>query len=116
MRLPEDLLRSLETVEGFNRKSFEEIHSAGEQVTSVRINVKRETSNVNDNVKRETSNVKLGGISDTEGILNTNEQPISRFTSHVSRLTIHNKVPWTENGYYLAERPSFTFDPLFHAG
>ena len=26
------------------------------------------------------------------------------------------QVPWTEHGYYLAERPSFTFDPLFHAG
>lgn len=25
-------------------------------------------------------------------------------------------VPWTTNGYYLPERPSFTFDPLFHAG
>lgn len=25
-------------------------------------------------------------------------------------------VPWTQNGYYLAQRPSFTFDPLFHAG
>jgi 16S rRNA C967 or C1407 C5-methylase (RsmB/RsmF family)/NOL1/NOP2/fmu family ribosome biogenesis protein len=25
-------------------------------------------------------------------------------------------VPWTSNGYYLPERPSFTFDPLFHAG
>jgi len=25
-------------------------------------------------------------------------------------------VPWTEQGYYLKERPSFTFDPLFHAG
>lgn len=25
-------------------------------------------------------------------------------------------VPWTSRGYYLAERPSFTFDPLFHAG
>ena len=25
-------------------------------------------------------------------------------------------IPWTENGYYLSERPSFTFDPLFHAG
>lgn len=27
-----------------------------------------------------------------------------------------NPVPWTVNGYYLPERPSFTFDPLFHAG
>ncbi len=26
------------------------------------------------------------------------------------------QVPWTSNGYYLPERPSFTFDPLFHAG
>ena len=26
------------------------------------------------------------------------------------------KVPWTEFGYYLETRPSFTLDPLFHAG
>ncbi len=25
-------------------------------------------------------------------------------------------VPWCNNGFYLAQRPSFTFDPLFHAG
>lgn len=25
-------------------------------------------------------------------------------------------VPWCENGYYLESRPSFTLDPLFHAG
>lgn len=25
-------------------------------------------------------------------------------------------IPWLKNGYYLAERPSFTLDPLFHAG
>jgi NOL1/NOP2/sun family putative RNA methylase len=25
-------------------------------------------------------------------------------------------IPWTDYGYYLSERPSFTFDPLFHAG
>ncbi|MEJ8756540.1 rRNA methyltransferase [Pontibacter sp. H259] len=25
-------------------------------------------------------------------------------------------VPWTESGYYLSERPSFTLDPLLHAG
>ena len=27
-----------------------------------------------------------------------------------------NGVPWCAEGYYLDERPSFTFDPLFHAG
>ena len=26
------------------------------------------------------------------------------------------RVPWCENGYYLKQRPNFTFDPLFHAG
>lgn len=25
-------------------------------------------------------------------------------------------VPWSSNGFYLPERPSFTLDPLFHAG
>ena len=26
------------------------------------------------------------------------------------------RIFWTDFGYYLAQRPSFTFDPLFHAG
>ncbi len=26
------------------------------------------------------------------------------------------RVPWCPYGYYLSERPSFTFDPLFHGG
>ncbi len=29
---------------------------------------------------------------------------------------VRENVPWSKYGYYLAERPSFTFDPLFHAG
>jgi 16S rRNA C967 or C1407 C5-methylase (RsmB/RsmF family)/NOL1/NOP2/fmu family ribosome biogenesis protein len=32
------------------------------------------------------------------------------------QLTIDNGVPWSQYGYYLMQRPSFTFDPLFHAG
>ena len=27
-----------------------------------------------------------------------------------------NPVPWCDRGYYLAERPVFTLDPLYHAG
>lgn len=27
-----------------------------------------------------------------------------------------DRVPWCADGYYLASRPAFTFDPLFHAG
>lgn len=26
------------------------------------------------------------------------------------------KVPWCDNGFYLKQRPNFTFDPLLHAG
>lgn len=27
-----------------------------------------------------------------------------------------SEIPWNSHGYYLTERPSFTLDPLFHAG
>ena len=27
-----------------------------------------------------------------------------------------HRIPWTRAGYYLGNRPTFTFDPLFHAG
>ncbi len=30
--------------------------------------------------------------------------------------SIDGKVPWSSYGFYLTQRPSFTFDPLFHAG
>ncbi len=29
---------------------------------------------------------------------------------------INGSVPWCKHGYYLIKRPSFTFDPLLHAG
>lgn len=38
------------------------------------------------------------------------ESVATRFSSPLQ------KIPWTENGYYLPERPSFTLDPFFHAG
>lgn len=31
-------------------------------------------------------------------------------------LSLSEKVPWCEHGYYLEERPLFTLDPFFHAG
>lgn len=34
----------------------------------------------------------------------------------LSLLDNAESVPWCKNGYYLPERPQFTFDPLFHAG
>lgn len=36
--------------------------------------------------------------------------------SLLARLGDVQRVPWSEWGYYLAQRPSFTLDPAFHAG
>ncbi len=29
---------------------------------------------------------------------------------------VEGKIPWTSNGFYLSQRPSFTLDPVFHSG
>ncbi len=34
----------------------------------------------------------------------------------LSHLPLESKIPWSEKGYYLKERPVFTLDPLLHAG
>ncbi|MDB5282257.1 MAG: hypothetical protein JWO06_1332 [Bacteroidota bacterium] len=34
----------------------------------------------------------------------------------ITKFDAEEQVPWCANGRYLAERPSFTFDPLFQAG
>ena len=39
-----------------------------------------------------------------------------QYLSNHLQFPINNNVPWCEAAYYLSERPSFTFDPLFHAG
>jgi 16S rRNA C967 or C1407 C5-methylase (RsmB/RsmF family)/NOL1/NOP2/fmu family ribosome biogenesis protein len=81
MQLPEQLLNSLESVKGFDKEAFENVHSSGEQITSIRLNPFKEST--------QLTNI-----------------PINQLT----------KIPWTDYGYYLDQRPSFTFDPLFHAG
>lgn len=40
----------------------------------------------------------------------------AKFSILNSQFSNSDKVPWSQNGYYLNKRPSFTFDPLFHAG
>ncbi len=51
------------------------------------------------------------------------EQAASQITSvrinsekHKSLFCQNKPVPWSASGFYLNERPSFTLDPLFHAG
>ena len=40
----------------------------------------------------------------------------AKFDIQHSTFNIDEQVPWSSHGYYLKERPSFTLDPLFHAG
>ncbi|MCW3074812.1 MAG: hypothetical protein JWP69_1881 [Flaviaesturariibacter sp.] len=40
----------------------------------------------------------------------------AKFSILNSQFSISNSIPWTQFGYYLEKRPSFTFDPIFHAG
>jgi 16S rRNA C967 or C1407 C5-methylase (RsmB/RsmF family)/NOL1/NOP2/fmu family ribosome biogenesis protein len=54
-----------------------------------------------------------------EKIHQSGEQVTSIRVNPAKKSEIRNpksKIPWTEFGYYLQSRPSFTFDPLFHAG
>ncbi len=58
---------------------------------------------------------------DKEGLLFAHQQspPTSiRYNPYKKGVSFpkETSISWSRNGYYLAERPSFTFDPLFHAG
>lgn len=86
MKLPEEFLQSLEGIAGFERKAFVSVHEGEETVTSIRINPAK-------------------WLVGETGLLN-----VHSFTPDYSQ------VPWSQYGFYLDKRPSFTFDPLFHAG
>jgi 16S rRNA C967 or C1407 C5-methylase (RsmB/RsmF family)/NOL1/NOP2/fmu family ribosome biogenesis protein len=95
--LPNELLQSLQTVKGFDLEAFEKLHASGEQVTSIRMNPAKNNRQW------------------VPPISGSNKQcTIEQFYN--SHFKFDEKVPWSDFGYYLAERPSFTFDPLFHAG
>ncbi|MDD4778501.1 MAG: RsmF rRNA methyltransferase first C-terminal domain-containing protein [Fermentimonas sp.] len=42
--------------------------------------------------------------------------PLKSESSHLEFQEVGERVPWSDWGYYLEKRPSFTFDPLFHSG
>ncbi|HLK27543.1 MAG TPA: hypothetical protein VKT28_03110 [Puia sp.] len=85
-------MTSLIDVKGFDKASFEKVHEQNQQITSIRFNPLKYSSMVN-------------------GQWSIKEAPM-----HDSPFTIHEKVPWSSFGFYLKERPSFTLDPLLHAG
>ena len=90
MQLPSAFLNSLQHVNGFDKEAFEKIHQSGEQVTSIRTNPFKQLR---------------------EGIF----QQLIAANNQLSTINVE-KIPWSTNGLYLSERPSFTMDPLFHAG
>jgi 16S rRNA C967 or C1407 C5-methylase (RsmB/RsmF family)/NOL1/NOP2/fmu family ribosome biogenesis protein len=51
-----------------------------------------------------------------EQVTSVRINPKKIFNNQYSIFNVQEKVPWCEHGIYLNERPSFTFDPLFHAG
>ncbi|MFZ1786417.1 MAG: RNA methyltransferase [Ferruginibacter sp.] len=57
--------------------------------------------------------VHQSGAQVTSVRLNPNKIFNNQYSIFNNRL---NRVPWSHHGYYLPERPSFTLDPLFHAG
>ncbi len=60
------------------------------------------------------------GISAVEALfLGLEEEPVVSIRLNplkVDKALPYEPVPWCEHAYYLSERPSFTFDPLLHAG
>ncbi|MCW3467393.1 methyltransferase RsmF C-terminal domain-like protein [Chitinophaga nivalis] len=85
--LPAALIASLEGLPGFNRETFERVHTAAEKITSLRVNPAK--------------------LKTPEKI----QQVLQALSAEGT-----TKVPWSRDGYYLPARPSFTFDPFFHAG
>lgn len=52
----------------------------------------------------------------SEGQITSVRTNPAKFSIFNTQFSIADKIPWTEYGYYLESRPSFTFNPLFHAG
>jgi len=100
MNLPASLMNSLSKINSFDRDAFVQVHESGEQVVSVRLNP----------LKWSMVNGQWA-ISNVQSIIPNHQTFI-----HHSPFTIHSSVPWSSYGYYLNERPSFTLDPLLHAG
>jgi NOL1/NOP2/sun family putative RNA methylase len=90
MQIPKELISSLQHIKGFDEISFIDAHTNSQQITSIRFNPK-----------------KLPLYQKTEA---------SSFMISDSPSIHFEKIPWSSHGYYLSERPSFTLDPLFHAG
>ncbi len=122
MSLPKELLVSLNGVAGFDAAAFAAVHATGRQVTSIRVNPGK-VGNVGVRVALEGSGVLSGdrvaaalGAGDAAGLDIGGGVGAQGFGIGALLPVGSRRVPWSSMGYYLPERPSFTFDPLFHGG
>lgn len=65
--------------------------------------------------------IKIQGLTDADSLIKAFEEPspisIRVNTSKWNMIPLNREpVPWCRDGYHLKKRPSFTLDPLFHAG
>lgn len=60
---------------------------------------------------RETITAELAASLDTISPTSIRYNPLKKVET-----TYCEQVPWCHNGYYIAQRPIFTTDPLFHGG
>jgi len=105
--LPKELLDSLAGVKGFDASAFEQVHGNGQQVVSVRMNPMKWPAPAGTGEHAEQASVS-GAKAD---------EPVAwRGKIGGGDAGRIERVPWSSHGYYLERRPSFTFDPLFHAG
>jgi 16S rRNA C967 or C1407 C5-methylase (RsmB/RsmF family)/NOL1/NOP2/fmu family ribosome biogenesis protein len=86
--LPSEFIRSLAKLDSFDPEAFLAVHESGDQLVSVHINPEKP-------------------------VLQNGEWPIDFIEPSFE---IGGKVPWAPDAWYLSSRPSFTLDPLFHAG
>lgn len=61
-------------------------------------------------VKAHDVDEKITSVRFNQQKIGTNKE-----SSFFNNITL-SPVPWCKTGFYLSDRPSFTFDPLFHAG
>lgn len=107
--IPAALINSLKDVEGFNEESFLQVHSSGEQVTSIRINPFKESAIGN-------KQIATGNNPDISKPATNKQQTATNVPLTTNDQLSTKPIPWCATGKYLSKRPSFTLDPLFHAG
>jgi 16S rRNA C967 or C1407 C5-methylase (RsmB/RsmF family)/NOL1/NOP2/fmu family ribosome biogenesis protein len=88
VQLPEALISSLSRIDHFDAAAFLAVHTSEDQLVSVHMNPEK-------------------------CVLNEGDWP-----EYIKDppFQISAPVPWAPDSWYLRERPSFTLDPLFHAG